>query len=80
MLSSRGQSNADQLDIPWRFAKGTTYDRDANPKGIVSFATAENTLVQKELEEFANKVRDCLCQSTSMQRYMQAPIYSRAKD
>jgi hypothetical protein len=58
MLSSRGQSNADQLDIPWRFAKGTTYDRDANPEGIISFATAENALVQKELEKFANKVRD----------------------
>ncbi|KAH7386627.1 pyridoxal phosphate-dependent transferase [Phaeosphaeria sp. MPI-PUGE-AT-0046c] len=57
MLSTRGQANADQLDIPWRFAKGTTYDPQTNPGGLISFATAENTLVQKELEDFASKIR-----------------------
>ncbi|KAH7087446.1 pyridoxal phosphate-dependent transferase [Paraphoma chrysanthemicola] len=56
MLSTRGQSNADQLDIPWRFAQGTTFDAETNPNGIISFATAENALVQKELEDFASKV------------------------
>lgn len=56
MLSTRGQANADQLDIPWRFAKGTTYDPVTNPKGLISFGTAENALMQKELEEFANNV------------------------
>lgn len=60
MLSSRGQANGDQLDIPWRFAKGATYDPDSNPDGLISFATAENALMQKELEEFADKV-SCLC-------------------
>ncbi|KAF2262072.1 putative aspartate aminotransferase [Lojkania enalia] len=54
MLSRRGQLNADQLDIPWRFAHSTTYDRDSNPEGLISFATAENILIQKELEDFAN--------------------------
>jgi hypothetical protein len=56
MLSTRGQANAAQLDIPWRFAKGTTYDPVTNPGGLISFGTAENALMQKELEEFANKV------------------------
>lgn len=42
MLSSRGKVSADQLDIPWKFALGTTYDPDTNPEGLISFATAEN--------------------------------------
>jgi 1-aminocyclopropane-1-carboxylate synthase len=56
MLSSRGQVNADQLDIPWRFAQGTTYHPETNPSGVISFATAEVALVQQELKDFANKV------------------------
>jgi len=56
MLSSRGKVNADQLSIPWRFALGTTYHAENNPSGMISFATAEQALVQGELEEFANKV------------------------
>lgn len=36
---------------------GTTYHPKTNPNGMIAFATAENALVQKELEEFANKVR-----------------------
>ncbi|KAH7359711.1 pyridoxal phosphate-dependent transferase [Pyrenochaeta sp. MPI-SDFR-AT-0127] len=57
MLSTRGQANADQLDIPWRFLPGgTPYDADKHPEGLISFATAENALVQGELEEFAAKV------------------------
>lgn len=56
MLSTRGQANADQLEIPWRFARGTTYDPDTNPNGLISFGTAENALVQEELEDFASKV------------------------
>jgi hypothetical protein len=59
MLSTRGQANVDQLDVPWRFAKGTTYDPDTNPDGLISYGTAENALMQKELEIFANKV-ECL--------------------
>jgi 1-aminocyclopropane-1-carboxylate synthase len=57
MLSTRGQANSDQLDIPWQFAKGTTYDPDTNPDGLISFATAENALMQRDLEDFARKVR-----------------------
>ncbi|KAH3992154.1 hypothetical protein HBH98_219580 [Parastagonospora nodorum] len=56
MLSSRGQANADQLDIPFRFAQGTKYDHETNPDGLISFGTAENALMQQELEEFAKKV------------------------
>lgn len=57
MLSIRGQSNADQLDISWRFLPSIKpYDPDNYPEGAISFATAENALMQKELEEFANKV------------------------
>lgn len=56
MLSRRGQVNADQLGIPWRFAEGTTYHPKNNPLGIISFATAELALVQQELEDFGNKV------------------------
>jgi hypothetical protein len=56
MLSPRGQSNAAQLSIPWRFALSATYDPETNPDGLLSFATAENVLVGRELEEFASKV------------------------
>lgn len=57
MLSIRGQANADQLDIPWRFLPSIKpYDPDKCPEGAISFATAENALVQNELEDFANNV------------------------
>lgn len=56
MLSTRGQSNADQLDIPWRLAKSATYDPESNLDGLISFATAENVLMAKELEDFVEKV------------------------
>jgi 1-aminocyclopropane-1-carboxylate synthase len=56
-LSSRGQSNASQLSIPWRFAKSHTYDAHTNPNGLISFATAENWLVQKELHDYATKIQ-----------------------
>ncbi|KAF2736921.1 PLP-dependent transferase [Polyplosphaeria fusca] len=56
MLSFRGQANANQLDVPWKFAQGTSYDPTTNPKGLISFATAENFLVQQELEDFTAKV------------------------
>lgn len=55
-LSPRGQANADQLAIPWRFAKAHTYDPITNPDGLISFATAENCLIQKELHDFIAKV------------------------
>ncbi|KAF2184037.1 PLP-dependent transferase [Zopfia rhizophila CBS 207.26] len=55
MLSRRGAETAEQLDIPWRFVPGgNRYDPDTNPSGLISFATAENALVQQELEDFAN--------------------------
>ena len=55
-LSPRGKVNADQLNIPWRFAKAHTYDPITNPSGLISFATAENTLIQSELHAFASSV------------------------
>ncbi|KAK3936803.1 PLP-dependent transferase [Diplogelasinospora grovesii] len=49
MLSRRGTLSASQLDIPWRFAPGG-YDKELTD--VISFATAENALVQDELEKF----------------------------
>lgn len=54
-LSPRGQSNASQRSIPWRFALFHTYDLKTNPSGLISLATAENWLVQKELRAFASR-------------------------
>lgn len=56
MLSGRGNRNVDELGVPWRFARRTTYDSETNPEGMISFATAEQLLMGKELEELANKV------------------------
>lgn len=55
-LSSRGQTNANQLSIPWRFAKPDTYDLVTNPDGLISFATAENCLIQNDLHDFISKL------------------------
>lgn len=55
-LSARGQTNAAQLSIPWRFAKSHTYDPTTNPNGLISFATAENHLIRKELHDFVTRV------------------------
>ncbi|KAI9154667.1 1-aminocyclopropane-1-carboxylate synthase-like protein 1 [Paramyrothecium foliicola] len=46
------------LDVPWKFAPGASarYDPVSNPEGIISFSTAENTLVHQNLSDFANKV------------------------
>jgi 1-aminocyclopropane-1-carboxylate synthase len=43
ILSGRGQENVAGLDIPWRFAPGPSnrYHKDTNPRGLISFATAE---------------------------------------
>ncbi|KAF2623960.1 putative aspartate aminotransferase [Macroventuria anomochaeta] len=57
VLSPRGQANADQLSIPWRFAKSHTYDSVTNPTGLISFATAENCLFQEELHDFISKIQ-----------------------
>ncbi|KAF3035954.1 hypothetical protein E8E12_006340 [Didymella heteroderae] len=55
-LSHRGQANAAQLSIPWRFARAHNYDPITNPGGLISFATAENCLIQKEMHDFITKV------------------------
>ncbi|KAF1933589.1 PLP-dependent transferase [Didymella exigua CBS 183.55] len=55
-LSPRGHANAAQLSIPWRFAKPHTYDPITNPRGLISFATAENCLFQRELHDFVAEV------------------------
>ncbi|TQS34607.1 hypothetical protein Golomagni_05003 [Golovinomyces magnicellulatus] len=53
-LSRRGAANVRDLEIPWRFAPGITslYNKDNNPDGVISFSTAENCYIHKELEEF----------------------------
>lgn len=55
-LSTRGKANADQCSIPWRSALPHTYDPNTNPSGLISFATAENWLVQSELCAFTSNV------------------------
>ncbi|KAH7350546.1 putative aspartate aminotransferase [Rhexocercosporidium sp. MPI-PUGE-AT-0058] len=60
MLSRRGTKSVASQDIPWRFAPGgnNRYDKITNPSGVISFGTAENGLVQDELESFvAQNVR-----------------------
>jgi histidinol-phosphate/aromatic aminotransferase/cobyric acid decarboxylase-like protein len=55
-LSARGKSNANSLDASWRFAKPHTYDRTINPSGLISFATAENWIIQPELHDFISRI------------------------
>ncbi|KAK0108048.1 hypothetical protein ONS95_002871 [Cadophora gregata] len=60
MLSHRGTKSAASQEIPWRFAPGgnNRYNRTTNPSGVISFGTAENGLIQDELEDFvAQKVK-----------------------
>lgn len=49
-LSNRGAASAASLDLPWRFAPGSSnpYDADTNPAGTVSFAMAENVRLSYE--------------------------------
>lgn len=42
MLSSRGKQNAEIFNIPWRYAHPHTYDKETNPKGVISFGLAEH--------------------------------------
>ncbi|RKF56150.1 1-aminocyclopropane-1-carboxylate synthase-like protein 1 [Erysiphe neolycopersici] len=59
-LSQRGVENQNQLSVPWRFAPNHSerYNRETNINGIISFSTAENSYIKKELEEFMKeKVR-----------------------
>ncbi|KAF4124475.1 Aspartate/methionine/tyrosine aminotransferase [Geosmithia morbida] len=42
LLSRRGGTTVASIDRPWRFAPRGDYDADTNPKGLVSFGTAEN--------------------------------------
>ncbi|KAG9237073.1 1-aminocyclopropane-1-carboxylate synthase [Amylocarpus encephaloides] len=54
MLSTRGTKYAKLQDIPWRFPAGgkNCYDKDSNPSGVISLATAENYLCADELQKF----------------------------
>ncbi|KHJ34089.1 putative 1-aminocyclopropane-1-carboxylate synthase [Erysiphe necator] len=56
-LSRRGVENNNELSIPWRFAPAHSdrYDRETNPNGILSFSTAENCYIKKELEAFVKE-------------------------
>ncbi|KAL1964034.1 hypothetical protein VTN77DRAFT_7580 [Rasamsonia byssochlamydoides] len=55
MLSSRGTRCAGMLDIPWRYALRQTYNKDTNPDGLISFATAENIPIRKEIVKYINE-------------------------
>ncbi|KAI1334202.1 1-aminocyclopropane-1-carboxylate synthase [Xylariaceae sp. FL0016] len=57
VLSGRANQTVRNLDVPWRFCPPTTYDPDTNPDGLISFAYAENKLVEHDLEAFAQRVR-----------------------
>src|SRR5688572_7157388 len=56
-LSHRANQTVPDLDTPWRFAPKGTYHPTDDPEGLISFATAENTLMEDELEAFASNVR-----------------------
>ncbi|KAH8805356.1 acc synthase [Xylogone sp. PMI_703] len=54
-LSARGKGIAASMGIPGRYPPkevSNRYDKEHNPEGIISFATAENALIRKELEDF----------------------------
>ncbi|KAF7550486.1 hypothetical protein G7046_g8001 [Stylonectria norvegica] len=55
LLSERATETVASLDRAWRFAPRGQYDPVHNRSGLVSFATAENVLVTKEVETFVNK-------------------------
>ncbi|KAL4743627.1 pyridoxal phosphate-dependent transferase [Aspergillus similis] len=54
MLSSRGKKKAKSFDIPWRFAVAPTYDKEANPDGIICFGMAEHGPVRADIAEYIN--------------------------
>ncbi|CBF75574.1 hypothetical protein AN3704.2 [Aspergillus nidulans FGSC A4] len=54
MLSSRGEKKAKSFDIPWRFAVAPTYDKEANPDGIICFGMAEHGPVRADIAEYIN--------------------------
>ncbi|KAG2418071.1 hypothetical protein HFD88_001171 [Aspergillus terreus] len=57
MLSSRGKQNAEMFNIPWRYAHPHTYDKETNPKGVISFGLAEHAPLRTDIAEYiTNKV------------------------
>ncbi|KAL2811087.1 pyridoxal phosphate-dependent transferase [Aspergillus granulosus] len=54
MLSSRGKTNADRFDIPWRYAVAPTYNKETNPEGVISFGLAEHVPVRSDIAEYIN--------------------------
>ncbi|EYE91065.1 pyridoxal phosphate-dependent aminotransferase [Aspergillus ruber CBS 135680] len=55
MLSSRGASRAEMLDIPWRYAAPHTYDKETNPTGTISFGMAEHGPMRTEIANYINQ-------------------------
>ncbi|OJJ82813.1 uncharacterized protein ASPGLDRAFT_59217 [Aspergillus glaucus CBS 516.65] len=55
MLSSRGTSRAEMLDIPWRYAAPHTYDKETNPTGTISFGMAEHGPMRTEIANYINQ-------------------------
>lgn len=56
VLSQRANEIVRDLNTSWRFAPRGTYHPSRAPDGLVSFATAENTLVAQYLEDLTNKL------------------------
>ncbi|KXJ88325.1 putative aspartate aminotransferase [Microdochium bolleyi] len=57
-ISDRASKLIHALDVPWRWAPRGTYSPRNSPDGLVTFATAENTLIHPELDKFTcEKVR-----------------------
>lgn len=56
MLSPRAREKCSELNVPMWFvpAAADQYHPELRPGGIVSLATAENTLIHEELAKFAS--------------------------
>ncbi|KAF3483073.1 1-aminocyclopropane-1-carboxylate synthase 11 [Arthroderma uncinatum] len=57
MLSTRGKKLTGMLDEPWRFplSRVAMFNATSNPSGLISFGTAENSLVYDELTAYVNR-------------------------
>ncbi|KND89876.1 1-aminocyclopropane-1-carboxylate synthase-like protein 1 [Tolypocladium ophioglossoides CBS 100239] len=53
-LSKRSAATIAKQQLPWRFAPTQTYDSKNNPDGLISFSTAENKLITRDVESFVN--------------------------
>ncbi|KAE8373804.1 pyridoxal phosphate-dependent transferase [Aspergillus bertholletiae] len=55
MLSSRGTRKAELPNIPWRYAPPHSYNKEANPAGLISFGMAEHIPMRTEIAKYIDK-------------------------